>query len=75
MTQSVGLSLTSTIKCLEYFTDLSMTNIKTYRDQVRRNLSFLFKHFIVEVREGTKIESRMRFPGTYHFVGSFYLAL
>ena len=36
-----------------------MTNIETFRDQVRRNLSFLFKHFIVEVREGTKIESRM----------------
>ena len=41
-----------------------MTNIETFRDLVRRNLSFLFKHFIVEVREGTKIESRMEHPQT-----------
>ena len=42
-----------------------MTNIDTFRDQVRKNLLFLFKHFIVEVREGTNIESRMEYLTPY----------
>ena len=59
----MGIFLTCSPKCFEGFTDLRAVfynvNVKLQTDQVRRNLSFLFKHFIVEVREGTKIDSRM----------------